>query len=120
MKRTIEDWQLEYIANAIREKGGTKAGLTVDEMVDAIYDLQTEGTGNLQSKNIMPTGEEIIVTPDSGFDGLESVTVEGDPNLIEENIREGVEIYGKMGTFAGSGLIYKILELEFIDSGISV
>jgi hypothetical protein len=64
----------------------------------------------LESVTVTPTGETFTVTPDDGVDGFDSVKVEGDSNLIPENIAEGITIYGKTGTLksgGSSGMIYK-------------
>ena len=55
----------------------------------------------LQSKIVTPTGQEFTVNPDGGYDGLTFVTVKGDGELIPENIKSGVEIYGVTGTHEG-------------------
>lgn len=55
----------------------------------------------LQSKIVTPTGQEFTVNPDGGYDGLTFVTVKGDGELIPENIKSGVEIYGVTGTHLG-------------------
>lgn len=53
---------------------------------------------SLQEKTVTPTKEGISVVPDSGFDGLSKVTVNGDNNLVPENIKEGVSIFGVSGS----------------------
>ena len=52
---------------------------------------------NLQEKTVVPTNKGQVITPDSGYDGLNKVTVEGDSNLVSENIKNGVNIFGVNG-----------------------
>lgn len=59
---------------------------------------------DLQTKsNIVPTTSSQTITPDVGYDGLESVQVNGDTNLIADNIKKDVSIFGVTGTYEGSG-----------------
>lgn len=53
---------------------------------------------NLQAKTTTPTGSQQTISPDSGYNGLSTVTVEGvvAPNLIAGNIKKDVVI--KVGT----------------------
>lgn len=57
--------------------------------------------GAFQEKTVTPTAEGFTVLPSSNYDALSSVTVNGDPNLTETNIRKGVRIFNKTGTYDG-------------------
>lgn len=66
----------------------------------------------LQEKTVTPTKEGLIVVPDSSFDGMSKVTINGDNNLVPENIKEGVSIFGVEGSNAG-GLL-ELLNLKWL------
>lgn len=59
--------------------------------------------GTYQSKTVTPGASQQIVTPDSDYDALSSVVVNGDANLVAGNIKKYVEIFGIMGSYEGSG-----------------
>lgn len=63
----------------------------------------TWGGGSLQSKTATPSASQQVITPDSDYEGLSSVTVEGDADLVAGNIKKDVEIFGVTGSYEGSG-----------------
>ena len=57
-----------------------------------------------EAKTATPSTSEQSITPSSGK-FLSEVTVTGDANLIADNIKEGVSIFGVAGAFAGGSEI---------------
>ena len=149
-KVTVTKSKLDSLANAISQKSGHPITLTIDEMCDAVNNIDTEV--DLQSKSVVPSEIAQTVTADSGYDGLSSVsvgaispsyigsevtrkaaqtyiptttdqtiasgqyltgvqTISGDANLVAENIKSGVEIFGVTGTHSGSTAVITETEL---------
>ena len=80
---------------------------TADALSSVSIDVSVEGgAAVLQSKTVDPSTVQVNVTPDQGYDGLSGVTVNPidaslDADLIPENIKQGIEIFGVTGTYAG-------------------
>ena len=55
-----------------------------------------------QSKSVTPSSVDQNIIPDNGR-LLSSVAVSGDADLVAENIKSGVNIFGIDGTFEGKG-----------------
>lgn len=54
-----------------------------------------------ENRTISPAKDAIFVAPAAGYYGLASVSVLGDGNLLAENIKKGVTIFGVTGTYEG-------------------
>lgn len=74
--------------------------------------VYSSGTSpKLQSKTITPSSSTQYVKPDSSYDGLSQVTVNGDSNLVNSNIRYNKTIFGVIGGyFSPSGLTAYTIE----------
>lgn len=76
-KVLISDQYLTEIGNAIRTKLETAATYTPAQMGNAILSISTGGAAApiLQSKTIAPSASQQVITADSGYDALSSVTI---------------------------------------------
>jgi hypothetical protein len=54
-----------------------------------------------QGKIVTPGTAQQFITPDEGYDGLNGVAVLPEPDLIPENIKQGVTIFGVTGSYNG-------------------
>lgn len=73
----IANSTLEDIADAIRAKLGTQATMLPSEMAGNIRQISGGGGGIYQQKTVHPAAVSQTVNPDSGYDALSAVTVEG-------------------------------------------
>lgn len=121
----IKGETLTDIADEVRELSGVTNGLTPSiittnlnevnsevasqtELIEQIATaLEGKASGNtnikLQSKTVIPSSSELVITADKNFDGLKEVTVQGDEDLVPENIKDGVNIFGVQGSLSTSG-----------------
>ena len=52
----------------------------------------------LQNKEVTPDTLPQTIKPDEGFDGIREITIEKDEELRPENLKEGVNVFGTIGT----------------------
>ena len=62
-------------------------------------------TPNYQQKTVTPSASEQIISADSEYDALSQVIVNGSSNLLPENIKKDIEIFGVTGTAEVGGII---------------
>lgn len=72
----------------------------------------------LQSKTITPNKNDQTIKPDTGYDGLSSVIINGDNDLIASNIKSGINIFGVNGTYSGETI--KLQDKTIISNGTYV
>lgn len=84
-------------ADAIRAKTRGTDKLPWDESTGFASSVSAITPRN-QSKTVTPKASSQTVKPDSGYDGLSQVTVNGDADLKAANIAKGVNIFGVTGT----------------------
>ena len=78
-KVSITKAKLDYLANCVASKSGESIPLSIDAMADAVLGIETSSTPTLQTKSVSYTPTETAqsetVTADSGYDGLDEVSV---------------------------------------------
>lgn len=100
-KVLVTESNLSDIADAIRTKNGqSSATYTPTQMAPAILAIPAGGGApSLQNKTVTPSASQQVVSADSGYDGLNQVTVSGDADLVASNIKHDVNIFNVAGTF---------------------
>ena len=79
------------------------------------------GGGTMQAKGVVPdfSNGNVTVSPDSGYDGLSSVTVYKDSTLLAGNIKKDISIHGITGTYEGTAVYLfedaDLIENEYVD-----
>lgn len=85
------------------QQGNIKQGISILGVVGTY----TGGGSNYEQKSVTPdfSNGDVTVTPDSGYDALASVIIQKDSDLTPQNVKNGVEINGIVGTYTGAGVI---------------
>lgn len=84
------------------------------------YDKVIVNAVNLQNKEVMPTKEQQTIVADESYSGLNQVIVSGDNDLVPANIKDGVDIFGVVGTAQTLGYEYEEFDpvniIELLDN----
>ena len=80
------------------------SNFTASNIVNGVTIWGITGTysPSLSSTTVTPNGASFTITPSGTVVGFNQVSVVGDSNLTAANIKSGVTIYGKQGTYAPS------------------
>lgn len=95
-KVIVEPIPDEYIIPDGTLEVGTNGDVDVTAFKTARVGVYVPPT--LQEKEVTPTTSNQNIVADSGYDGLSSVNVIGDSELVSENIKKDVEIFGVKGS----------------------
>lgn len=77
---------LDALATTIKNKATSSTlPMTISAMQTAVQSIRTSSQISLQSKTVNPNGSTVVITPDSGYDGLASVQVNA-VNATELNV----------------------------------
>ena len=87
--------QIERIKNTV-----TSQTELIQEISNILDSKSTPTPQKLQDKTITPTATNQVITADTGYGGLNTVTINGDAELVPENIKEGVNIFGVTGNMS--------------------
>lgn len=110
----ILDSALTNIANVIRLKGSFSEVMTFPSgFIDKLSTI-TNYSGFLLSIN--PNGLRSVLLPPSGYNAISAIYVDGEPNLLEDNIRYGVRIFDVIGICDGGMASIVEQTIKYINS----
>lgn len=95
----------------LQEKSVAPSGqvqkVVADEGVYGLSKVTVEAV-NLQEKSVTPSTKLQEVVADEGYTGMSKVSIAGDENLIAENIKKDVEVFGVQGVYEGEANEYNV------------
>ena len=99
------------LRSAIQAKGvSVPSNALIDAYPDYVDAIPQGSAPSLQNKTISPSTSDQSVSADSGYDGLNTVTIPGvtssiDSNITPGNIKDGISILGVIGSYSGGGAV---------------
>lgn len=93
------------IADKIRKKTGSTDVIIADDFPDAIDSILTPTDGTITKKaaaTYTPTTSNQTIAAGTYLSGTQ--TIKGDSNLVAENIKSGVNIFGVDGEYSGASI----------------
>lgn len=116
-KYTIEDTTLINIADSIRSKTGSTDGIFVADMASAIDGISAEDVctvlEDLEIDLNLSDGNQTLSVSDGSL--VKSAIIKKPDTLKPENIAEGIDIAGVIGTFEGSGNVEGFATVTFMN-----
>jgi hypothetical protein len=108
LQEVLEVLQTKAAGENLDEEISTQSTLITEQdaklaELAEILSNKAAATPTLQNKTVTPTSATQNIIADSGYDGLSRVTVNGDENLVAENIKSGVSIFGVEGNAETGG-----------------
>ena len=79
-KVLITKSKLDNLANAISAKSNSATSLSLEQMVTAVQSISTGSTINNQNKTATPNQSTQVIAPDTGYTGLDQVTINPIPS----------------------------------------
>lgn len=115
-----------------RIQNGVSTQADLLSQIETALENKASQSITLQEKIITPTASQQIILPDAGYDGLSQITINGDSNLVPENIVKDVSIFGVNGSYEGfnkqsctinfsaySNMIYQIHYVIYEDNSLN-
>ena len=107
------DVDLTSVADAIRTKGGTSASLVYPSGYVSAINALPIGTLQSYKSAVFTTPGSATITPDSGYVGIEEISVEYSPSIYDGAYHTEVDLIGTTQVFNSHINIADILGTQF-------